>query len=137
MIKRVKQGDFHGFEGLESKGFSTSQFGFVVEALDHGGRDGSSGAEPIENKLTMLSHRASDSFHRPDPRAQDASALSVEKATGKSSFKRELRTERGSYWRSCLSSMSCDSVALLNIDMMWKRSKICTVWVAFFVMTFR
>lgn len=50
----MKKGDFGSFKGPESEGFSGSEFGFVVEALNNSGGDGALGAEPVEDKDAMF-----------------------------------------------------------------------------------
>ena len=53
-LKCVKKSNFGSFEGPESEGFSGSEFGFVVEALNNTGGDGAFGAEPVEERDTMF-----------------------------------------------------------------------------------
>ena len=48
------EGEFEDAEGAESVGFSHSDFGFVVQALDNAAGKQLLGAEVIEDKLTMF-----------------------------------------------------------------------------------
>src|SRR6202049_5260582 len=78
----VVEGDFGDAEGAESVGFSHSEFGFVVEALDDAAGELFSGAEIIEDEVAVAAQSLGDLLRRLDARAHDLFAPIVEEFGG-------------------------------------------------------
>src|ERR1700693_4467492 len=76
------EGEFEDAEGAEAIGFSHSDFGFVVQALNNATGEELLSAEIIEDHLAMLTQRPGDLFHGFDPGTHGLPAPLIEELRG-------------------------------------------------------
>lgn len=76
------QGEFETAEGTKAVGFSHSDFGFVVQALDDAAGKQFLSSKVIENEFAVFAQRTGDLFHGLDAGPHDLAAPMVEELPG-------------------------------------------------------
>ena len=74
----MKEGEFEDAVGAEAVRFSRSDFGLVVQALDHAAGKLFFGLEVVEQKFAVSAQSASDLLHRLDAAAHGLSTPEVQ-----------------------------------------------------------
>src|SRR6202140_4113061 len=78
------EGEFEDAEGAEPVGFSHSDFGFVVQALDNAAGKQLLSPEIVEDQIAVFAQRAGDLLHRLDAGAHHLAAPFIEELSSPS-----------------------------------------------------